>query len=537
MFDLPLNFWLQNLHFVIFVLAALGFFSAGWLNFDSHRNTPETKMLVRAIGFFVIAFWFLLSASGYSIGSANWVLACVELIGVVTLVVGFYMEPILNVLNSTDHSEKKNTKDHDKKLPLFASLSLPNCMAYITKLPIIGWALLLCRVWLLSTKGLMKEYKGLRNALIFVLLSRILSIVDIFSGSSNIIIFNLTRQYSYLWIFENILMLIAVIILLKWTFYYLHFRSAPKLFITFITVSILVFVVSTITFTGFLYSAQQKNILETLKKNAAVFDFTIKELKMQNELAAYSIAQRQQVIDGATENKADLATSGLGNPIKELKVGGAAITNRSGEVLAASGTYISTGESLVNDPAVAKTLQGKVVSSLVIEHLSDTDQIVTRSAFPIIKDVKVQGVAVVDFPIDQAFIDNTKELTTLDVTINISDIRNATTFVDYNQRRISGTKITNSNVLTLINEDQKSAWAWAGTERIGSQNYSTVYRSLADSDNINIASLMVGQSQKQAIDEVSGSIKLTFITVSLLILISLLPLYYVAKFICRAEKI
>lgn len=559
MFDIPINFWLGNLHFVILVAAALGFFSAGWLNLDSHRQTPETKMLVRAIGFFVIAFWFLLSASGYLFGEKNWILACIELIGVAILAIGFYIEPLPEIPGSTDHSNKNQVlinlrswylsffqpnpskgdkaKDQDKKHPSFVMFSLPSLVIYIIKLPIVIWGVLLVRVWAFSTKGLIKDFLGLRNALIFILLSRILSLADIFSGSSNIVIFNLTRQYSYFWIAENTLMLIGVAILLKWIFYYLSFRPAPKLFITFITFSISIFVVSTVLFTGFLYSAQQKNILETLRKNAAVFDFTIKELKMQNELAAYSIAQRQPVIDGATENKADLAASGLGNPIKDLKVGGEAITNRSGEVLATSGSYISAGESLVNDPTIAQALQGKVVSSLVIEHLLDTDQIVARSSYPIVKDAKVYGVAVTDFPIDQAFVDNVKELTKLDVTINIGDVHNATTFVDYNQRRISGTKITNQDVLKLITEGQKSAWAWAGTERVGSLAYSTVYRSLADSDNINIASLMVGQSQKEAIDEISSSIRLTFISISVLILISLLPLYFVAKSISKVQKV
>jgi len=101
----------------------------------------------------------------------------------------------------------------------------------------------------------------------------------------------------------------------------------------------------------------------------------------------------------------------------------------------------------------------------------------------------------------------------------------------------SGTKITNPNVLALINKNQKSPWAWSGTERVGSLAYLTVYRSLSDPDNINIASLMVGQSQKEAIDEISSSIKLTFISISILMLISLLPLYYLARSISKAQKI
>ena len=545
MFTLPLNFWLENLHFVIFVFAALAFFAAGWLNFDSSQNDTEKKTLVRAIGFFIIAFWLLVSASDFSIGQYDWIISSIELLGVVVLGLGFFMEPIPVLPDAVKKSEEKETSKKKtvkkkkqkeetmkKKLSSFVIFSVPN----FSKLPVIGWLVVLVRVWLFSTKGLMSDLKGLRNALIFVFLSRAFSIASLFSDSSNMIIFDLSRQYSYLWVAENVFLFIGAIILLKWAFYFLNFRPTPKIFITFITTSILIFVVSTVIFTNFLYSAEQKNIVTTLEKNAATFDFSLAELKKQNTLAAYSLAQREILVSGVVENDAEGIESGLGDPIGDLQVGGSAVVNRSGEALVSTGPYVSVGESFLNDPTVSQALQGKVTSSFVIENLVDTDQLVIRSAYPIIKDGKVFGSTIVDFPIDQTFVDNIKELTKLDVTINVDGVHNATTFVDQNERRISGTLISNAEILALVNDNQKSPWTWSGAERIDSQVFLTVYRSLNDSDNMNIASLMVAQPQQEVIDGIDESIKLTFGSISLLIMVSLVPLYYVAKSVSKSDS-
>ena len=527
MSTLPLRFWLDNIHFAIFIIAALGFFASGWLNYDSHREKSDLKILLRAMGLFVLTLWALTASTGFDYVWAKYTSFGLELLGVGLLAFGFYIEPV---------PKRPGTETIPKLPALLAITSSSILKSVLFKLPILVWAMVLIRIWQFATIGLIKDLLGLRTAILFILLSRLISIAGLFSGSSNLLIFNLTREYSYLWMLENLLLLIGAIILIKWAFYYLRFRPGPQLYITFVATSIIVFIASTVAFSGFLFTASQKNSLNSLQKSGAVFEFSIKELQRQTNLAAYSLAQRDLLILGVQENNIDKTKSGLGDPIKELNVGGAAVTNRAGEILAVSGAFTKVGDSLVSDPAVIKTLEGKPTASIILEQLQDSKQMVIRSAYPIVTDTKVKGAVVVDFPVDQAFVDNIKELTRLDVSINVGTAHTAATFLDKNNRRIAGTEITNQEVIKLINNKQKESWTWSGIETIVDQSYLTVYRSLADADNMNVGSLLVGQDRQVVISQVDRSIKLTFLVTAMLILISLVPLYYLSRSISKAAQ-
>ncbi len=524
---LPLNFWLENARFVIYVLAALGFFAAGWLNYDSHKGKSDSKMLLRALGFFVLVLWALTASTGFEMEWAKYVVLGLEFLGISLLAIGFYIEaaPV-----------RPKKKAPGASGGSAAVLALPMYQNVALGIPVLVWLLTLIRVWSFATKGLIKDFLGLRTAILFIFLSRLVSLAYLFSDSSNVIIFNLTREFSYLWMLENFLLLIGVIILIKWAFYYLSFRAAPQLYISFVAVSIIVFVISTVVFTGFLFSASQENSINNLKKSGAIFEYSIKELQRQNNLAAYSLSQRDLIVEAVVENDVSKAKEGLGNPVADLNVGGAAVTNRAGEVLAVAGSYIEVGESLVADPAVVKTLEGNLTSSIILEQLQDVEQVVARSAYPIVVDARVTGAVVVDFPIDQVFIDTIKEVTKLDVSINAGKVHTATTFLDQNDRRITGTEITNSSVLNLIENHSKEPWTWSGNEKLVDQTYITVYRSLSDADNINVGSFLVGQSRQEIVDQIDQSIKLTFLVTSLLIIISLVPLYLLSRSISRAAQ-
>lgn len=530
--SLPLNFWLENAHFIIYALAALGLFAAGWLNFDSYRQKPDKKILFRALGFFILALWALAISTGYDMVWLAYAMFFAELIGIGLVAVGFYMEPIPRRPGQSEPGSRKNSVKRPVSL---AVLPLSPLKLTIFNLPIIGWLLVLIRVWKFATVGLLKDFLGLRTAILFFFLSRVVSLAEFFSGSDNPWVFNLTKEFSYLWMLENLFVLIAAIVLVRWVFFYIHFRPAPQMYITFVTVSFIVFIISTVAFTGSLFNLSQNDSIISLKRSAAVFEFTLKELKNQTNLAAYSLSQRDEVIAGASNNNVEEAKEGLGDPVKDLNVGGAAITNRAGEVLAVVGSYINVGESLVNDPAVFRSLEGEATQSFITEQLLDADEIVVRAAFPIVVDAKVQGSVVVDYPIDQAFVDNVREVTNLDVSINTGIVHAATTFLDKNNRRITGTLITNQEVIELT-EDRKEIWAWSGSERLVDQPYLTAYRSLANADNINIGSVLVGQSKYDIIGQIDYSIRLTFSVAIILILVSLFPLYFISRKISKSIK-
>lgn len=530
---LPLKFWLDNAHFVIYVAAAFGFFATGWLNLDSYRQRRDLKILLRVLGFFALALWGLISSVGLGIDWTRYAIVAIEIIGVGLVMAGFYFEAMPVVPGEPSPSSNGDKKKKPVNLALAPLLIVKSAFF---KLPLIGWLLTLIRIWQLAIAGRVKDLRGLRTAILFFLLARLISLAELLRESSNVQIFNLTKEYSYLWMLENLLLLVAAILLIKWVFYYISLRPMPQLFITFVAAALIIFVVSTVAFTGSLFTLSQKNSLESLKKSAAVFEFSLRELEAQTNLAAYSLSQRDKVVRGALSNSVEETKIGLGDPVKELNIGGAAVTNRGGEVLAVSGLNVKTGDSLVADSTVAAALKGESAQSFVVNKLFDVDVIVVRAAFPIVENAKVVGVTVTDYPIDQAFVERVKEVTDLDVSINSGSVHAATTFKDKNDRIITGTEITNDEVLKLINSGD-NLWGWSGSEKLVDRPYLVAYRSLADYNNKNIGSLLVGQSKYEIVNQMDYAVKLTFLVAIALMIISLLPMYFISRSISKSISV
>src|SRR5690349_6107330 len=57
------QFLLENLHFTIYLFAALVFFAVSWLYYDAWRESPRLIEGVRVIGFLVLSISFLIAAA------------------------------------------------------------------------------------------------------------------------------------------------------------------------------------------------------------------------------------------------------------------------------------------------------------------------------------------------------------------------------------------------------------------------------------------------------------------------------------------
>jgi len=543
---IPLGFWMDNAHFIVFALVGLGLFATAWLHFDSYKGKPAKNMLLRSVGFFLLALWALISATGFEYVWLHYVTLAFEVIGLILITIGFYLEPIPEIPRSTKAEKTPINKEENNILKKDITAKKENDKSkfavvlivggIVDKLTIILWILACWRIWLLAYRYMIKDLRGLSWAFLFFVLARFVSLAEIFRDSNNVFVFNLTREYSYLWGLETILMLVAAIILIRWVFFYIRFRLAPQMVITITTITFVIFIIAAVSFTGFLFSASEKNSIEALGRSAAMFEFSLKELASQNVLAAYGIAQRDAITEAAAENNVEMAAEGLGDPLKDINVGGAALTNRSGEVLAAKGSVAKVGDSLIDDPAVKLTLEGKITSTYTLTKLQDVDQLVVRSAYPVVKDAKAEGVVVVDSPVDQAFVDTVKEVTDLDVAINAGLFHSATTIQDKNGRLIAGTAITNESVKKLINNEQKKVWIWSGDERLVSRDYLVSYRSLMNADKTNVASIMVAQSLQSIVDQIAYSMSMAYLISVVLMLLSLFPLIVIARAITRSLK-
>jgi phosphoglycerol transferase MdoB-like AlkP superfamily enzyme len=77
----------------------------------------------------------------------------------------------------------------------------------------------------------------------------------------------------------------------------------------------------------------------------------------------------------------------------------------------------------------------------------------------------------------------------------------------------------------------------SGTERVIQKPYVVAYRSITDPDNVVIGSLMVGQDKNQLEKQIEQSVDLTFLTITILIVLSLLPISLISRVLSRSLKV
>ena len=91
---IPLPFWLSNIQFVISAFGVFAFFAAAWLNVDAWAVRREFKTGLRAVGFFLLAFWSALHGIGLIGPIFATITALILIGGVAATTAGYFAEGV-----------------------------------------------------------------------------------------------------------------------------------------------------------------------------------------------------------------------------------------------------------------------------------------------------------------------------------------------------------------------------------------------------------------------------------------------------------
>lgn len=502
-----------NLYFTIKVFASLVFFATGWLHFGSWSLVKKDKtLLARATGFFLLSLVSIFQATTIEIEALVFLSQIIKILGLTIILSSLIKEPLLS-------PPKKEALGislpllSQSLIPLSAVLHLIIGLIYFRK----------------STEGYEKQIKPLFYAFFMLSISEFITIFFLASNTHLVFFSKILAQFGTFWIAAYIAELIGVGILGIWTWGYLRFRAQAQLFIIFITSSLIIFTATTFSFTYLLLKNVENDALGHLKTDVEVLHYALNRLQAESLADAKVISENSVIKDAFnSEDSQKLYDATLEFMISQ-ETSFLDIASSSGKVLMRAEDNEKTGDSLSEDTVVQSALKGIPLATVAIIEKPIAPDVQIRASAPIIENNKFVGVVITGFNIDSAFVDGVKEITGLDTSIFAGGIRAATTFkASDGKSRFIGTKESNSEVLSKVLQKGE---IFIGPTEVLNRPFYAAYLPLKTAEGQVIGMLFVGKLQTELYEAAERSIQLTFLGSVILMLLSTIPAYFVAKYI------
>jgi hypothetical protein len=518
------QFLFENFHFAVSLFTALAFFSIFWLYFDAWTERKTFKEALKIFGFLLLSLSFL--AHAILIESASLTVSIVggELsetiasllrnLGYALLIVGLITDPLI-------------------PKPKFGALAIQNiAVAYLLS-PILA----VTAAWLYlrrATIGLESHTKKVALAFFALAFYELLTVPSLFVGSSNVDIFHLVAPFGPLWITAHVVLLIGAAILVKWAFSYLLKRINTQLFIIFTTTTLSIFLLTTISFTFLLLKNLSDETLTRLNTDVSVLSYALDAKKSEALASASILSQNTSIINALSTKDRTVLAAAAEELLLSRKVQSVVIIDETGQVLARGEERDRIGDSLSGNSLVKRALIGESSASLTTQESALSPLVLVNAAVPIKSAGKVIGVTIVNLSLDNSFLDGIKKVTGLEVGIYGGESLSATTISNLTgTTRPIGIKNSNkdiSNTVLLKGED------YSGLINLLNTSYFAVYHPLKDIDNEVVGMLLAGRPGSSIFAAAGRSIELTFLVTVVLMVLSTLPSFYIARYISNQLK-
>ncbi len=504
---------LQNVHFAVYVFLSLTLFSTAWVYFDTASVEKNRKVFWKAIAFILLSLSSAIFATHVSSPEFNLWSQIPKIIGLVILLIIIVKEPIL---------KKPGTKSLAIFPPLvLISLSLSPIIASLS-------ASLATIYYRKSEKGLEKQIKPLY---LFFLLFSFTEIINFgFSLNFGDIPFwvNIFANFGVIWILEHLLVLISSIVLAKWAWGYLRFRIGVSLFITFIVSILTIFVFVTFIFTFLLYRNLEKDTYGHLQTDIKFLHYSLERLQFESLANASAVVENSKVKNNILNEDDKELEKILIEIMSRQNSDFLMILSPEGEIIASAEKSMESGGRIEGTDLIENPLKGNSYSGLTIFESPLSPKVRIVSAVPINDDEeKLLAVVATGFDIDSAFVDGVKLVTGLDISVFAGNVRSATTFLAADGKtRFIGTEESNEKVKEATLTKGK---IYLGKTKVANQPYYASYSPLKDHEDKVLGMLFVGKHQNFLKETAQKSVESTFTGSVILMVLSLLPAYFLAK--------
>ena len=504
-------------HFALSIFTAFVFFAAALLFLDSWQLDKHKKtQLLRSVGFFLLALASALHATSINASLLITVLQVLKVFGLILILISLVKEPILH-------------KPGKGKLAIFFPLSLPAFS--LSLIPLSFVLMLYIAIWYFRrlTEGLDKQLKSASIAFFLLSLGEFLRISSAWAATSNVFWSKLLADYSLIWNLERLFEGAGIVILALWVFGYIRFRLQIELFVVTFASTLIIFLATTFFFTFILLKNLEGDALSHLKTDVNVLQYALDRLELETLSHARAVAQDSDFKQAFTSDSAELYTI-TSNFMLLQNTNFLDVASSSGEIVIRAEDKERKGDNVSHDPTIKSALTGVPLATIVSKEGITHPQVLVKAAVPIRKEnsANVQGVVATGFVIDSAFVDEVKDITGLDAAVFGGNKRAATTFVAPDGKsRFVGTLETNKNILKKVLEKGE---VYVGSSNVLNQPYYTAYAPLKTYGGKPIGMLYVGKPQVSLYKTAQKSIELTFLGSVILMILSIIPAYFLARY-------
>lgn len=520
------EFFLQNAHFGINTLTALVLFSISWLYFDAWVSGKTIKDGVRTIGFIVLSISFLFNAVLVESNLLNltflhsstylWLMRGSKTAGYFIIVISLLIDPLQPrpVYSSKSRAAAAGL--------LFLSPLETTLVAHVVLAATAGFLYF----WRASI-GLEKHLKSAAYGLGFLALAEFFGLATIFRETQNTVLYQLVAPFGPLWLAEHTALLIGMIILGIWISNYLLERLITQFFIIFTFIVVLIFIITSVTFSFLLVRNIQKETLHQIDIDAKVLQYTF-ESKKAETLADADILAQNPTIQQALQNKqTSILSDQLESFLLTKKHSTLIIVDTTGKVIARGEDRERIGDTVSDDPLIKRSLTGERLTSVVSHEGVLAPEVLIKATSPITVDGRTIGTVVLGAALDAAFVDGVKTATGLDVSVYGDNKLSATTLTGQTHTaRPVGIEENSPAIKTAVFVHGES---YQGTVNFLSRPYFAAYVPLLDLNNIPVGMLFIGKPQIAVLETAAQSIESTFIVSGILLVISMGPLFLLAR--------
>lgn len=528
---IEVQFIFENAHFALSLFTALVFFAVAWLYLDAWFARKTLKDGLKIVGFILICLSFVAHASSVDQailrdpmfgGVGNILKDVLRIAGYIALVLGLIVDPL------------QPRPKYEKLAAIGLSLSFPAQLLSFDYsaiiLPILSSAaafLYLRR----ATVGLEDHLKPVSYAFFIFSVHELFSLSALFKNTNSIAVYKLVESYNIIWAVEHLVLLGGIFILGKWVFGYLLKRLQSQLFMIFTFTVLSVFLVTTVAFTSLLLRSIQQDAYLHLQTDVNILHYSILGKQSESLSDAQVVAQNPEVVKAVLDNNRKVLKVLAPSILLAKKQSLLIVVSKTGGVIIRGDDPERVGESLSDDPLVKKALSGEDASSVLTRDGVVAPTVSVRSGVPIKDGKEIIGAVIVGMDIDSAFVDGVKDATKLDAAVYAGNIRSATTFVGPDGKsRWVGIKEENANIKKTVLADGKP---YTGSVNILNTPYLAAFAPLKDMDSVPVGMLFVGREQAGILQAAGKSIELTFVIATILLVLSIVPAFFVSRYITR----
>lgn len=545
---MPLLFVWENLHFGSHLFAGLTLLACFWLYFDAMlASGPSTGSrsagrhgwtTVGLLGWATLALSFFLSAVDVESPVLPGVLEqlifdmvapLMRLIGYGLLAGAILLEPLPARPEAVPSLAP--TPPQPTTLSSFPVAWLLWAPRVVFLLPLAAWVVAY-GYWRRATAGLERHLKPLALGFLLLAVYQVAALTRLLRATTNPTLFRLVTPFGVFWLLEHVVLVVAITVLMVWVAKYLLRRFQTELFMIFVSMSVGIFLVITVTFSSYLLRFTQAATLERLSADAKTFGFLLERTEQALLSDAQLVAGHQLVRQYFADPKHAVDLGGLARDILLTSQDSTlVITDADGQVLARGENPELTGTSLSDDPLVKRARAGEAVSGVVVTEGATAPALSAAAAVPIKDGERVIGTVLVGTRLDTAYVDGLKAATGLDAAFYAGEVLSASTITGYNSSmRWIGTKNTNQAVTDQVLQRGEAA---SGTVTLLSTPYLAAYIPLTAVGGETVGMLLVGTPQITLLATAARSLQFTFGTSVILMLFSFIPSWWFARRLAR----